>query len=76
MNIEHDLGGDYRDLADRLGMTNDEIILLSQRKSATESILVWAERKAENTVGKLGKIFVDMERDDCVGIIDKSYESA
>ena len=76
MNIKHDLGGDYRDLADRLGMTNDEIILLSQRKSATESILVWAERKAENTVGKLGKIFVDMERDDCVGIIDKSYESA
>ena len=76
MNIEHDLGGDYRELAGRLGMTNDDIILLSQRKNATESILVWAERKAENTVGKLRKIFVEMERDDCVGIIDKSYESA
>ena len=76
MNIEHDLGGDYRDLADRLGMTNDDIILLSQRKNATESILVWAERKNENTVGKLRKIFLEMERDDCVEIIDKSYESA
>ena len=76
MNIEHDLGGDYRELAGRLGMTNDDIILLSQRKNATESILVWAERKAENTVGKLRKIFLEMKRDDCVEIIDKGYESA
>ena len=76
MNIDLGLGGDYRKLAARLGMTNDEIILLSQRKNATESILVWAEQKPENTVGTLRKIFFQMGRDDCVEIIDKHYESA
>ena len=71
MNIEQCLGSDYRKLAAHLKMTNDDISLLSQQKNATESILKWAEHNPQNIVGTLRTIFLEMNRHDCVKIIDQ-----
>ena len=71
LDIKQCIGRDYRELAARLKMSNDDISLLSQRENANESILKWAEQNPQNTVGTLRTIFLEMNRHDCVKIIDQ-----
>ena len=75
LDIKSVVGSDYRDLAARFEMTNDDIHLISQRKEEqTREVLKWAGTKSENTVAKLREKLVEMGRDDCVAIIDEKYK--
>ena len=74
LNIECAVGCDYRDLAAHFEMISDDIRLISQGKEQTQEVLKWVGRKPENTVAKLREKLVEMERDDCVAIIDKEYK--
>ena len=52
-------------------MSSDNIHLISQKKDPTKEVLNWV---GQNTVAKLRETLVEMERDDCVSIIDKKYK--
>ena len=52
-------------------MSSDNIHLISQKKDPTKEVLNWV---GQNTVAKLRETLVEMERDDCVKIIDEKYK--
>ena len=75
LDILDDVGGDFRTLAAHFGMPSDELDLISQNGNATHRVLRWAGRNPENTIAKLREILLDMERWDCVKIIDEGPKS-
>ena len=75
LDIQHELGGDYRELAARFNMQNDDIDLISQRRNQTDTVLRWIARNPQNTIDKLQEELKDMGRLDCVRIIEKSPKS-
>ena len=74
LNIESTVGCDYRYLAAHFDMSSDDIRLISQEKDQTQEVLKWIGQKPQNTVAKLRETLVEMERDDCVAIIDEKYK--
>ena len=74
LNIESPAGYDYEYLAAHFDMSIDNIHLISQKKNPTKEILKWIGQKPQNTVAKLRETLVEMERDDCVKIIDEKYK--
>ena len=74
LNIESPAGCDYKYLAAHFGMSCDDIKLISQEKDRTQEVLKWIGQKPKNSVAKLRETLVEMERDDCVSIIDKKYK--
>ena len=75
LDIQDNVGGDYRELAARFGMPNDDIDLISQRTNQTHEVLRWIARNPENTIDKLQDVLLDMGRLDCVRIIEKAPKS-
>ena len=73
LHIEQKLGGDYKYLAAHFGMPNDHIMRISQEQNKTREVLNWIGRFPGNTVAKLRQILVNIQRDDCVDIINKKY---
>ena len=75
LDIQHVLGGDYRELAARFEMPNDDIALISQGTNQTDAVLRWIARNPQNTIDKLQDVLKDMKRLDCVTIIEKAPKS-
>ena len=75
LDIEDYFGGDYRELAARFGMPIDDIDLISQRTNQTQKVLRWIARNPQNNIDKLKDVLRDMERLDCVRIIEKPPKS-
>ena len=73
LDIEQKLGGDYKYLAAHFRMPNDHIMRISQEQNKTREVLNWIGRFPGNTVAKLRQILVNIQRDDCVDIINKKY---
>ena len=74
LNIESSAGCNYEYLAAHFDMSSDNIHLISQKKNPTKEVLKWIRQNPENTVAKLRETLVEMERDDCVKIIDEKYK--
>ena len=75
LNIESTVGCDYRHLAAHFDISSDDIHRISQEKDSTKEVLKSLGHKpVQNTVVKLRETLVEMERDDCVQIIDKKYK--
>ena len=75
LDIEHPVGGDYKTLASKFIMSTENIQIISQTSNPTDNVLAWMGRKPINTIAKLRRELVAMERDDCVQIIDESLQS-
>ena len=73
LDIKQSLGGDYRYLAAHFYMHSDDMIRVSQGQDKTLQVLNWIGRNPINTVAKLREVLVNMERYDCVDIINKEY---
>ena len=74
LNIESSAGCNYEYLAAHFDMSSDNIHLISQKKNPTKEVLKWIGQKPKNSVAKLRETLVEMERDDCVEIIDEKYK--
>ena len=75
LDIKHSTGGDYRALAAKFDMANDDIIAISQNPDPTDKVLQWVGRNPKNTITKLRKVLQAMRREDCVNIIDEDPPS-
>ena len=74
LDVKKSVGGDYRFLAAYFDMSTEDIDLISEKDDRTKEVLSYVGRNSTNTVSKLREIFVKMERDDCVAIIDEKYK--
>ena len=74
LDVKKSVGGDYRYLAAYFDMSTEDIDLISEKDDRTKEVLSYVGRNPTNTVSKLREIFVEMERDDCVAIIDSKYK--
>ena len=70
LNIKNVVGGDFRTLAAELGMSNDDIDIITQRSvDPTRDILRWWSSTSEASVQNLLNVFEKMRRDDLVRIL-------
>ena len=74
LDVKNSDGGDFRYLAAYFDMSTEAIDLISEKDDRTKEVLSYVGRNPTNTVSKLREIFVEMERDDCVAIIDSKYK--
>lgn len=65
------VSGNFKTLAAEVGMSINDLDLVSQGSSPTHSVLSWWGRSRESTIPKLREILVSMGRWDCVGILDQ-----
>ena len=75
LDIKHSTGGDYRELAAKFDMPNDDIIAISENPNPTHNVLQWVGGNPKNTVANLRKVLQAMRREDCVNIIDEDPPS-
>ena len=74
LNVERFLGGDFKTLAGELGMTNQNIKLISERGNPTEEVLTWWETKKCATTHYFRQILQKMGRDDVVEELDRVHQ--
>ena len=74
LDVKNSDGGDFRYLAAYFDMSTQDIDLISEKDDRTKKVLSYIGGNPANTVSKLREILVEMERDDCVAIIDKKYK--
>ena len=74
LDVKKSDGGDYRYLAAHFDMSTQDIDLISEKDDRTKEVLSYIGGNPANTVSKLREILVEMERGDCVAIIDKKYK--
>ena len=66
LNARRTLGNDFRTFAGKLGMSNEDIKLIS----SAEEVLTWFEKNPTATVQNLLKILKRMKRDDVVDLLE------
>ena len=74
LDVKKSDGGDFRYLAAYFDMSTQDIDLIFEKDDRTKEVLSYIGGNPANTVSKLREILVEMERDDCVAIIDKKYK--
>ena len=70
LNARRTLGNDFRTFACKLGMSNEDIKLISSAKDPAEEVLTWFEKKPTATVQNLLEILKRMKRDDVVDLLE------
>lgn len=75
MDERRQLGGDFRDLAGRIGMSTQKIRLISQKENPTEEVITFWETRKEAAVDKLIEIMRLMKREDVVSFLEGELKS-
>ena len=74
LNVRRLLGGDFKTLADELGMTNQDIKLISEEKNPAEEVMTWWETRKCATTHYFRQILQKMGRDDVVEELDRVHQ--
>ena len=74
LNVRRTLGNDFRTFGAKLGMSNEDIKLISSAKDPAEEVLTWFEKKTTATVQKFLEILKRMKRDDVVDLLEGNHK--
>ena len=74
LNVIRTLGGDFKTLAGSLGMTTQEIRLISDQNDPADEVLMWWETQNSTTVQNLRLQLKDMRRDDVVELLEEDQK--
>ena len=72
LNAALPLGGDFKELAELVGIPNDEIHFIATRDNPAEEVMSWWSPKPSATIAQLRDYLTRMQLSDLVGILDSS----
>jgi len=62
---------DYRLLGEKIGLSRDEVLLLGQKMNTTDLMMQKFDSQRNSCIGKLKRIFEEMERGDVLTVINE-----
>ena len=74
LNVPRSLGGDFKTLAGALGMTTEDIKLISERQNPADEVITWLETRKYATTTYFRQILQKINRDDVVEELDSVHK--
>ena len=74
LNVKSSVGSHVETLAHELGMTINDVWLVSQRNNPAEEVLKWWIPQKSATVERFREILKRMQRDDALAVLDEEEQ--
>ena len=74
LNEKSTVGSNFKTLAGELGMTINDVWLVSQRNNPAEEVLKWWKQRKSATVEAFREILKKMQRDDALAVLDEEEQ--
>ena len=74
LNVKSSVGSHVETLAHELGMTINDVWLVSQRNNPAEEVLKWWKQRKSATVEAFREILKKMQRDDALAVLDEEEQ--
>lgn len=71
LNLRNDVGGDFKELSAKLGMSINEMDISQRSEDPTREILRWWGSTSEASVQNLLKVLKEMRRHDAIRILKR-----